>query len=208
MGFVQSFHGSHRMIRGLVLAGGKSSRFGSDKALALYEGVSFLERALLFLRALNLEPIVVTRKDADYSFAKCAMVRDKLPDLGPLGGIYTAMTIFKNITFLVLTCDMPALTPSALSGLLAKHEPHCLITAYGTEDGSAQPFPAVYGPSLLGLIRKKIEQNNLSMRGLIEEVSAKKIIPWKGDTASFFNVNKKEDLKKSQADKDFIYRPS
>ena len=50
------------MIRGLVLAGGKSSRFGSDKALALYEGMTFLERATSLLEALNLKPVVVTRQ--------------------------------------------------------------------------------------------------------------------------------------------------
>ena len=144
------------MIRGLVLAGGKSSRFGSDKALALYEGVRFLERAVSLLRELDLGPIVVTRQGVDYPFIKCATLQDIFPDRGPLGGIYTAMTVFKNTAFLVLTCDMPALTRSALFGLLVQHKPRCPITAYRAEDGRVQPFPAIYEPSLLGVIHKKI----------------------------------------------------
>ena len=178
------------MIRGLVLAGGKSSRFGSDKALALYEGVRFLERAVSLLTALDLKPVVVTRKGARYPFIKCAMVPDKLPDRGPLGGIYTAMALFKDTAFLVLTCDMPALTPSALSGLLAEHEPHCPITAYRTEEGVVQPFPAIYGSSLLGVVRERLGRHRLSMHGLFETVSVKNIIAWKGDTTIFCNVNR------------------
>ena len=179
-------------VRGLVLAGGRSSRFGSDKALALYEGVSFLERAVSLLKALDLKPIVVTRRGVTYSFIKCVGVQDKLPDLGPLGGLYTAMTVFKNTTFLVLSCDMPALTPQVLSELLTKHEPCCPITAYSTQDRGVQPFPAVYEPSLLGIIREKLKKNSLSMLGLFEEVPNKKIISWAGDSALFCNVNEKE----------------
>ena len=129
MGIVHS-RGGLLMIRGLVLAGGKSSRFGSNKAVASYQGVRLIERAVSLLNELGLKPVVAARKEMDYTFLKCVTICDKLPDLGPLGGLYTAMTIFKNTPFLVLTCDMPALTPSILSDLLTHHEPLSLITAY------------------------------------------------------------------------------
>ena len=110
------------MIRGLVLAGGKSSRFGEDKALAHYEGISFLERAVNSLKLLGLHPVVVTRRGADYSFVRCPVIYDKFPEQGPLGGIYTALTVFRETAFLTLTCDMPFVTLAALSGLLEEKE--------------------------------------------------------------------------------------
>ena len=177
-------------MRGLVLAGGKSSRFGSDKALALYQRVRFLERAVLLLEELDLKPIVVTRQNADYPFIECTTIQDKLPDLGPLGGIYSAMTIFKNTAFLILTCDMPGLTTAALSGLLAKHRPHDLITAYLTEEsGVVQPFPGIYEPSLLGIVREKLKNGDLSMQDLFRRAPAVQVLRWQGDPNVFSNVN-------------------
>lgn len=193
MGFMRSFRGSRCMIRGLVLAGGKSVRFGADKALAVYDGKSFLDRAVSLLASLKLKPIVVTRQGADYPPAGCAVIRDQLFEKGPLGGIYTAMTVFKSTSFLVLPCDMPGLTPETLSDLLAAHEPQFGITAYSTESG-IQPFPGIYEPSLLGVLRSQLKQDSLSMQSLLNLVPAKKMINWKGAREIFCNINYKSDL--------------
>ena len=187
------------MIRGLVLAGGKSSRFGSNKAVARYQGVRLIERAVSHLNELGLKPVVAVRKGMDYSFLKCVTICDKLPDQGPLGGIYTAMTILKNTSFLVLSCDMPALTPSVLSELLTKNEPNSYITAYSTQEGRSQPFPAIYEPSLFGIIRDKLKKSNLSMYDLLARTPGKKLIPWTGDSHIFININSAQELKNLEA---------
>ncbi len=181
------------MIRGLVLAGGKSLRFGEDKALAIYEGISFLERAVSLLASLELKPIVVTREGADYPRTECTVLYDRLPEKGPLGGIYTAMSIFKDTSFLVLACDMPALTSEVISAILTTHEAGFEITAYSTESGM-QPFPGLYEPSLLGVVRRQMEQDHLSMKQLWDRVPAKKLISWVGDEKVFRNMNNKSDL--------------
>ena len=185
------------MIRGLVLAGGRSSRFGEDKAIAKYLGVTFLERAVNLLKSLNLKPIVVTRPGAEHSFAKCTLIYDKLPGQGPLGGIYTAMTVFKNTSFLVLTCDMPALNEAVLRELLNRHETSPKLTFYSMADGSEQPFPAIYDPPLLDILREKLKHGDLSMKSLFKEVPSRKSISWQGDPAVFWNINSKEDLEAS-----------
>ena len=181
-------------MKGLILAGGKSSRFGSDKALAVYQGKSFLEHAVSLLRSAGLKPIIVTRRGVDYSFLDCTVIYDQLPEKGPLGGIYTAMTVFKNTSFLILTCDMPALTPEALSGLLDAHESTAQITLYSLTNGSSQPFPAIYEPSLLRTIKQKILRGELSMHSLLGSTPAPKIVEWKGDAGVFCNVNHREDI--------------
>ena len=182
------------MIKGLVLAGGKSSRFGQDKALVLYQGMRFLERGVSILESVGLKSIVVTRQGADYPFLNCPVLYDKLPDQGPLGGIYTAMTVFKNTSFLILTCDMPALTSQTLQNLLNKHEPSRPLTFYSTPDRAEQPFPGIYEPSLLAAVREKLKKNNLSMTALFRELPMKKAVEWKGEPDVFRNVNSKKDL--------------
>ena len=188
MGIVRAY-GGRLLIRGLVLAGGKSLRFGSNKAVASYQGIRLVERAVSLLNELGLRPIVAVRKGMDYPFLRCATICDKLPDLGPLGGIYTAMSIFRNTSFMVLTCDMPVLTPSVLLELLTKHEPSSLITAYSTQDGRTQPFPAIYEPSLLGMIREKLKKSSLSLHDLFDKAHSKTIIPWEGENHIFININ-------------------
>ena len=183
------------MIRGLVLAGGKSSRFGSDKALALYDGVRFLERAVLLLKTLDLKPVVVTRRGADHAFVDCTVIYDKLPDLGPLGGLYTAMTIFKDTAFLALTCDMPALDPAVLKRLLDERDTTRELVFYSSAEGPAKPFPGVYEPSVLRAIRDKLKDNDLSMAGLFKQVASKKTVDWKGDPNVFCNINTAEELR-------------
>lgn len=181
------------MIRGLVLAGGKSSRFGTDKATAVYEGMTFLERAVSLLAALKLKPIVVTRRGAGHAASEGTVIYDKLPDKGPLGGIYTAMTVFKNCSFLVLPCDMPVLVPAVLSELLTVHEPSFGITAYSV-GSEIQPFPAIYEPYLLGIIRDKLKDDRLSMLDLLDRVPTKKVMGWKGQQGIFCNINRQIDL--------------
>ncbi len=181
------------MIRGLVLAGGKSSRFGSDKALAVYDGVRLVERAVSLLDSLGLKPIVSLRRGADYAFLNCLSVYDRLPDEGPLGGLYTALSTFKDVPFLVVTCDMPALNEGVLTGLLNGRKPGASMTVYSVE-GRVQPFPGIYEPSLLESVRAQLKLGRRSLQALIEAASDVRQIEWEGDTSPFLNVNRREDL--------------
>ena len=194
MGFLQTRRArSVRLkVRGLVLAGGKSSRFGEDKASVFYKGKRFIEHAADLLESIGLKPVVVTRQGADYPFLRCPVLRDKLPEKGPLGGIYTAMSVFKNISFLVLTCDMPALHSSALLKLLTHQSTqHAIVFSYNS---ALQPFPGIYSSSLFVPIGRRIIKGNLSMTGLLEETDDKTVLSWRSDGSIFLNINRKEDI--------------
>ena len=182
-----------RRIRGLVLAGGKSSRFGEDKALVFYKGMTFLERSISLLDSLDLKPVVVTRRGADYPLAGCPVIYDQLPEKGPLGGIYTAMTHFKDTAFLVLTCDMPDLTGRVLSDLLRAHHPDFSATVYRIGP-DLQPFPGIYEYSLLKSIRAYLKEEKLAVRRLLDLAPAKKTIHPRCPREVFNNINYKRDL--------------
>lgn len=181
-------------MRGLILAGGKSQRFGTDKALAVHEGKTLLEKAVNLLLSVRLEPVIVTRRGADYSFAGCTVLMDVLADKGPLGGIYTAMSFFKENPFLILTCDMPALTPAALSALLSAREKQNAATVFQSADGQVQPFPGIYEPSLFQTVRERLFQDQLSIQGLLDDVPTRKVVLWEGPAEVLANVNRGEDL--------------
>ncbi len=180
------------ITRGLVLAGGQSKRFGQDKALALHDGKTFLETAVDLLDAADIHPVVVTRGEADYSFLKCPILKDKLKARGPLGGIYTAMSVYPGTRFIVLTCDMPALNASALRTLLSYDQAEDIVAF--SHQSSLQPFPGIYSFSLFELIIRRLLREDTSMMGLIKEVENKAILSWEGDSAIFANINHPEDI--------------
>jgi molybdopterin-guanine dinucleotide biosynthesis protein A len=100
-------------VAGYVLAGGASSRFGSDKALAQLGGETMLARMYGLLRELT-DRVSVVGSSAKYTGVEAQIVPDRWPGEGPLGGIITALehtraSDLKVAHCLVVSCDMPFL---------------------------------------------------------------------------------------------------
>lgn len=182
-------------IKGIVLAGGKSSRFGQDKALVRLDGVSLLERAVELLRGLDLEPVVITNAWRDYSFLTCPVKTDIIPAKGPLGGLFTAAQIFVDSALLVLSCDMPGLTSPLLEVLLSQHEKRSGATLFCVPGHlTIQPFPGVYESWLSLRVERRLIQDQLSMQDFLAAVPEKKLIPSEFGAQVFCNVNERQDL--------------
>lgn len=101
-------------IFGYVMAGGGSTRFGKDKALAAFEGKTMLERTVELLRRVTGE-VAVVAPAGRYSLKSTRIVADRWPGEGPLGGIITALlnateAAAKPQWALIVSCDMPFLT--------------------------------------------------------------------------------------------------
>lgn len=176
-------------FQGIVLAGGKSSRFGADKALARVAGLTMIERAVNLLYSLDLDPVVITNETRDYSFLKCRIERDLVPNKGPIGGLYTACCLFERLSLVVLTCDMPNMTQESLKMLLDCHDRAYKATLFKAKRNRFQPFPGVYEPSLIDPIKKVLEAGDLSMQNFLRLVVKINLIPFKGLQKAFLNVN-------------------
>jgi molybdopterin-guanine dinucleotide biosynthesis protein A len=100
---------------GYVLAGGASSRFGQDKALAELGGKAVLERMLELLKGSGVREEVVVGSEAKYGRFGARCLDDEWPGEGPLGGIITALhnagvNKYGYRWCLILSCDMPFMT--------------------------------------------------------------------------------------------------
>ena len=108
-------------LLGVVLAGGRSSRFGSDKALAVYCGRSFLDGAIAALAPLVAEIAVCGR-----AHGRLRAIADRpAPGLGPLGGLNGALAVALAEGFdavLSVPCDVPLLDADTLRLLIAPDE--------------------------------------------------------------------------------------
>ena len=115
------------MILGAVLAGGRASRFGSDKALAHLGGERLIDRAVSTLTRWTDAVVVVGGPDRGYP-----VVRDRpRPGLGPLGGIAGALEAASAracTSVLTLACDTPIVPDPLLEALLRRFPSFCSET--------------------------------------------------------------------------------
>ncbi|MDP2644030.1 MAG: molybdenum cofactor guanylyltransferase [Desulfobacterales bacterium] len=181
-------------FQGIVLAGGKSSRFGEDKALALVDGMPMIQRTVNLLTELQLDPCVITNASRDYSFLTCRIERDLVPDKGPMGGLYTAGCLFEDCSLVVLTCDMPALTSASVRYLIERHKKDNGATVYSCKENFKHPFPGVYETSLRDSISKFIEIKQMSMQELFKAIPEINVLGFPFDQGMLSNINEKRDL--------------
>jgi molybdopterin-guanine dinucleotide biosynthesis protein A len=138
-------------VDGFILAGGKSSRFGSDKALAIWKGRPLLVNAIGALKAIGLTPRIVTRDPLPYFELASAFVISERPEFGPLEGLRVALKSSSHEFALVLTADMPLVNKTHLQKLLASHAANTGVV-FVSEDKTRHPFPGLYPVSALPTI--------------------------------------------------------
>lgn len=153
---------------GIVLAGGKSSRFGGDKALAELGGQPLLFRALDLLTKLCGEIIVVGRTGVEISNMRVRAIDDLMPNLGPISGLHTGLSDSKTELNLVLAVDMPFVTVSLFETLL--NSIGNASAAIPEADGRMQPLCAVYRRSCLPMIESFISHNGRAVFGFLDRV--------------------------------------
>ena len=147
-------------IRGLVLAGGRSSRMGRDKAALLHpDGRTLLRRCCDLLLEAGCESVAVSlRHDQDLpsGIEDCEIVRDPEGDsLGPIGGIVSGMCLHPDADWLVLACDLPRLDVETLSNLIISRRDGETFLSYQSEfDGLPEPLCALYAQGALPILKQ------------------------------------------------------
>lgn len=137
------------LIHGLLLTGGHSRRMQRDKATLEYQGQSQLARALALLQPLVGRCYLSVRADQQQDPARSGQphIVDRVPNLGPLGGIHAALHAHPQAAWLVLAVDLPFLDAATLQQLIAAREPQRLGTAFRSSfDGKPEPLCALWEP--------------------------------------------------------------
>lgn len=153
---------SSRPLYGLVLAGGRSSRMGTDKAALVHPDGRPLARRThdLLVKAGCSEVMLSLRHDQPIpagfeDLVETAVVRDPAGgSAGPLAGIISAMSLRPYADWLVLACDLPRLDLETLRHLRSSILPEEWFLSYRSEfDGLPEPLCALYAPASLPLLR-------------------------------------------------------
>ena len=141
-------------ITGIILAGGKSSRFWSNKALSCLNGDTLLQYAVNLLQPFCKTLAISGDCDAYRQHNLCC-IPDLIPGSCPLGGIYSTMVQSDTRYLWYLTCDMPLMQSYLLNRLLTSDK-DTEITCWEEFNGELQLFPMLIDCALLSLIIWKI----------------------------------------------------
>lgn len=181
-------------ITGVVLAGGKSSRFGSNKALSRFRNESFLQHIAELARPYTKEVVIAGFYD-EYQEMGMPVLKDRLPGIGALGGIYTALTYSSTPWILVMTCDMPLLTKEVIMHMMAVGRGEHVIGWKYTDNIGI--FPLLLSKAIIPRLEEAIGKEQYRVKQLFEWGKCNlTTIPedWRN---LFVNINTPEDYKNS-----------
>lgn len=180
-------------IKGLVLAGGRSSRMGTDKSQIIYHNEVQAIHVYNMLVALCDGVFISVNEHPPKAIQHLPTLKDRWPEIGPLGGIGTAFSQDANCAWLVVACDMPLLTLDTLKRLILSRNPSKIATCFTNEHNQAEPLLCIYEPSAWSFIKLAIEQGRYSPASILV-ASKTEFLPSPG-ASQLINVNTTEDAK-------------
>src|ERR1035437_2332813 len=152
-----------KKISSVILAGGKSQRFGGKrKALETIGGRSVIERVAGRVSQISDELLVVISRDRFSLPADCnaQTLEDIYPDKGPLGGIYTGLLASQSSHSLVVACDTPFLNVRLLNYMVEMIGDFDAVVPR-LEGGRVEALHAIYSKGCLGHVKAQLENNQL-----------------------------------------------
>jgi molybdopterin-guanine dinucleotide biosynthesis protein A len=145
---LETLHANTPEVYGLVLAGGLSTRMGTDKGALQYHQKPQREHMFDLLEALTSVVFLSCRADqADAFGTSFAVLPDTFTGLGPYGALLSAFREYPDKAWLVAACDLPMVGVGELSQLLHQRDPHCVATAFRNEQsGLPEPLITIWEP--------------------------------------------------------------
>ena len=189
----------------MILAGGKSTRMGKDKAFLQVGKEKIIDRLVAGLKETFDQVLIVSNEPAAYKYLEVDIVSDIIPGLGPLSGMHAGLKSAKHRHSLVMACDMPFINIK-LGKMLVEEVPgfDVVVPQVGAY---LQPLFAVYDKSCIQPIEECLKNSISKTTALYPKVRVKYISQEKIAAVAdldmvFLNINTPEELEKAQkADK-------
>ena len=160
-------------ITGAVLAGGKSSRMGRDKALLKLDRRTSIERVVRTLEEVFESVVIISDRGTRYGFLGVPVYPDIFKHCGPLGGIHTALTIAKTSAVFFASCDLVFLTSHVVLSII--DEPLRGDAVLASTESGIQPLCGLYSRRCLQPLEEHLTSRQLSVFGFLHGVSTSTI---------------------------------
>jgi len=188
-------------VSGAILAGGRSTRMGCNKAFARLAGVRLLDRARHVVSRITDDVMLVTNQLAPYADFPGRVVLDNIPHRGPLCGLETALAHAHHPYLFVTSVDNPFVS-RALIDYLAQYAPH-YDAVYCLGPVRPEPLIGFYRDTCATAMRQMQEEGvwqvfRLPAYANVRIIPCADALKFDPDGLSFFSVNTPEDLKRAE----------
>jgi len=185
------------LLTGFVLAGGRSSRMGADKALLSLDGKNLLQHAMRIVAAVCPRAVIVGNPVRYGAFGE--VFEDRVPGCGPLGGVHTALHVTSSDRNLILSVDMPKMTAEFIRWLVNESAGGDELATVPQVAGGNQPLCAVYRREMLPVIEEAMAAGEYKVDRIFARVATRYLrepqINAAGFSADIFaNVNTPEEF--------------
>jgi molybdopterin-guanine dinucleotide biosynthesis protein A len=181
-------------VTGAILVGGKSRRLGRDKVLLHYEGKPLALHQHELLESIFPRVLLIGHPRPELEALGLTCIPDIIPDMGVLGGIYTALSTASTPDVFVTGVDMPFLTPSLISTILSHRHNADAVIPKGPR--GLEPLCAVYSKTCADTLKLSLERGTLKVMAALDslKVVSPEVVPGDGDQDPFININYPEDM--------------
>lgn len=186
-------------VTAFVLAGGRSSRMGCDKALLLFHGETLLQRTLQTAEAAVGKTVIVGPKQRYAALGE--IIEDVHAGCGPLSGIHAALQASDTDLNLILSVDMPLMTSDFLSWLVQQAAARSELITVPDVLGGPQPLCAVYHRDVRQAAEQALKGADYKIAHLFAKaptryLSEQEIVSTGFSLEVFVNINTREEYQR------------
>lgn len=192
----------HTNVSGFVLAGGRSTRMGQDKAALTLNGRTLLEHALAILHGVCGDVAILGKRELYGGLAP--VYEDIFPGCGPLGGIHAALTNSQTEYNLVIAVDTPFLQPEFLSYVAERAVESGAVVTTPEIAGYTQPLCAVYARKFLPIAEQALKSGDYKITPLFPKgqtlvIQEPELRRFAFGAEMFENLNTPEDMERARS---------
>lgn len=186
----------HR-ITTVIMAGGKSSRMGADKAFVPLLGKPLIEHVLESVGGLGDEQIIITNRPDRFHYLGLPLYSDIYQGFGPLGGLHAALAHATHPHLLVVACDMPWLNRDLLKYMISLRATADAVVPRWTK--FPEPLHAIYSKACLEPVTASLQARTLKLIAFYSQVQVRYLDreimeTFDASGRSFANINTPGDL--------------
>jgi len=183
-------------MTGIVLIGGRSRRFGTDKVVAPVGDKLLIEHVIEVIGPLFEKVLLIGHKRDD--LRGFPIIEDLRPGCGPLGGIYTALSTVETRHIFVFAADMPNLNEGFISHMLSVSNDHDIVIPVWSQ--GREPLHAIYHRRILPVVKTLLDEDLFKIFNLLNKVDTftipeKEIRRFGMPEKMFANINTLHDIK-------------
>jgi len=180
-------------IQGVILAGGKSKRIGKDKAFLTLKGKFFITYCIEKLKEIFEDVIIISDEIDKFSLLGIRVFPDIIKDIGPLGGIYTALKSIEKDYAFILPCDMPLFPIQAVKEIIRHASKDKIVIGFSKKE--IYPLFGIYPKKFKNDLENYILNGGKKVIEFIESFKGVKKVDLSKFKEYLINVNTPSDYK-------------